>query len=68
MLSRSREANSRHYKKSLTVPEQTELVSAKVRVNGYVLVFNLSLSPCGLSRELFYSVPLCCALSFWPVF
>ena len=29
MLSRSREANSRHFKKSLTVPEQTELVSAK---------------------------------------
>ena len=33
-------------------------------VNGCVLVSNLSLSPCGLSRELFYSVPLCCALSF----
>ena len=29
MLSRSREANSRLHKKSLTVPEQAELVSAK---------------------------------------
>ena len=33
-------------------------------VNCCVLVFNLSLSPGGFSRELFYSVPLCCALSF----